>query len=464
MVTTNGARRRRSLDGPFRNRRTGGGAGARRAPRRHKTAACCRIACTLHKRARFRGTPAGRSHTMARRMRRLGLLAAVVAIPLALWAVLPIASSGRPRASAANLQDKIDAKRERGREEEGPRACAVHRHRVLLAPDRPLQGDIDTLQAPPGRASRPTSPTSAPSSSALQRRLRDERERLQRLRARLAGGARDARHPPRRDVQGRPARHGHGRARVPGLRGPPRAHRVHAPGLPPGHPDHDVVQGRQGRRRRDREAPRPPRAPPAGGHARRRAPPQRGRRDQGPARRPPHELRGRALDQERGARLHARRLASTSRATSGRSRRSRPRSRPRCSAPPAAAGRSAGLRAASSGRSTARSSRRSASAGAACTRASTSPRSAGTPIRAADSGKVVLLGWTGGYGNYTCIQHNASLSTCYAHQSSYSTSNGASVSKGQVIGPVGCTGHCFGDHLHFETRVNGSPVNPAGYL
>jgi peptidoglycan DL-endopeptidase CwlO len=89
---------------------------------------------------------------------------------------------------------------------------------------------------------------------------------------------------------------------------------------------------------------------------------------------------------------------------------------------------------------------------------------AGTPIRAADSGRVVLLGWTGGYGNYTCIAHGSSLSTCYAHQSSYATSNGASVSKGQVIGYIGCTGHCFGDHLHFETRVNGSPVDPMGYL
>src|SRR5215207_8427111 len=88
----------------------------------------------------------------------------------------------------------------------------------------------------------------------------------------------------------------------------------------------------------------------------------------------------------------------------------------------------------------------------------------GTPIRAAQSGRVVLLGWTGGYGNYTCIQHTGGLSTCYAHQSRYGTSNGASVSKGQVIGYVGCTGHCFGDHLHFETRINGSPVNPAGYL
>jgi murein DD-endopeptidase MepM/ murein hydrolase activator NlpD len=89
---------------------------------------------------------------------------------------------------------------------------------------------------------------------------------------------------------------------------------------------------------------------------------------------------------------------------------------------------------------------------------------AGTAIRAADSGRVVLMGWVGGYGNYTCIQHTGSLSSCYAHQSSFSTSNGVSVSQGQVIGSVGCTGHCFGDHLHFETRVDGSPVDPMGYL
>ncbi len=89
---------------------------------------------------------------------------------------------------------------------------------------------------------------------------------------------------------------------------------------------------------------------------------------------------------------------------------------------------------------------------------------AGAPIRAADSGSVVLLGWTGGCGNYTCISHGGALSTCYAHQSAYATSMGASVSKGQVIGSVGCTGHCFGDHLHFEVRVNGAPVDPMGYL
>ena len=88
----------------------------------------------------------------------------------------------------------------------------------------------------------------------------------------------------------------------------------------------------------------------------------------------------------------------------------------------------------------------------------------GTPIRAADSGRVVLAAWTGGYGNYTCIQHSGSLATCYGHQSRYGTSAGASVDRGQVMGYVGNTGHSFGAHLHFEVRVNGSPVDPMGYL
>src|SRR5215217_6521169 len=88
---------------------------------------------------------------------------------------------------------------------------------------------------------------------------------------------------------------------------------------------------------------------------------------------------------------------------------------------------------------------------------------AGTPIRAAAAGKVVLMqpeSASGGYGNFTCIQHTGALSTCYAHQSRFGTSVGASVSQGQVIGYVGCTGRCFGDHLHFETRINGAVVNP----
>jgi murein DD-endopeptidase MepM/ murein hydrolase activator NlpD len=88
----------------------------------------------------------------------------------------------------------------------------------------------------------------------------------------------------------------------------------------------------------------------------------------------------------------------------------------------------------------------------------------GTPIRAADSGKVAIAGVVGGYGNYTCINHGGNLSTCYGHQSRIGVSVGQSVSQGQVIGAVGNTGHSFGNHLHFEVRVGGSPVSPLGYL
>ena len=92
------------------------------------------------------------------------------------------------------------------------------------------------------------------------------------------------------------------------------------------------------------------------------------------------------------------------------------------------------------------------------------PLPEGTGLRAADSGTVAIAGWVGGYGNYTCIQHGGSLSTCYGHQSSISVSVGQSVSQGQVIGYSGNTGNSTGPHLHFEVRINGSPVDPLGYL
>jgi murein DD-endopeptidase MepM/ murein hydrolase activator NlpD len=88
----------------------------------------------------------------------------------------------------------------------------------------------------------------------------------------------------------------------------------------------------------------------------------------------------------------------------------------------------------------------------------------GTPIHAAASGRVIYAGWMDGYGNLVFIDHGRGLSTGYAHQSSIAVSNGQDVTQGQVIGYVGCTGHCFGPHLHFEVRVNGTPVDPLGYL
>jgi murein DD-endopeptidase MepM/ murein hydrolase activator NlpD len=89
--------------------------------------------------------------------------------------------------------------------------------------------------------------------------------------------------------------------------------------------------------------------------------------------------------------------------------------------------------------------------------------SSGTPIRAAKAGTIVLAAATGGYGNYTCIDHGGGLSSCYAHQSQFARTSGA-IGQGQVLGYVGCTGHCFGDHLHFEVRINGSATDPLGYL
>ena len=87
----------------------------------------------------------------------------------------------------------------------------------------------------------------------------------------------------------------------------------------------------------------------------------------------------------------------------------------------------------------------------------------GTPIRAAKAGTVISAGSNGGYGLAVVIDHGGGLSTLYAHMSSMGVSGG-SVSQGDVIGRVGCTGSCTGPHLHFETRVGGSPQNPMSYL
>ena len=92
---------------------------------------------------------------------------------------------------------------------------------------------------------------------------------------------------------------------------------------------------------------------------------------------------------------------------------------------------------------------------------------AGTPIRAAAGGTVALQqseAESGGYGNYTCIDHGGGLSTCYAHQSAFSVALGQSVSQGEVIGYTGCTGYCLGPHLHFEVRIYGEVTDPMGYL
>lgn len=88
----------------------------------------------------------------------------------------------------------------------------------------------------------------------------------------------------------------------------------------------------------------------------------------------------------------------------------------------------------------------------------------GDPIYAAQDGVVISAGWQGGYGQLTLIRHGDGVVTAYAHQSSIGVSKGQTVARGQFIGRIGTTGNVTGSHLHFETRVNGSAVNPRRYL
>ncbi|WP_350345055.1 peptidoglycan DD-metalloendopeptidase family protein [Proteinivorax tanatarense] len=89
--------------------------------------------------------------------------------------------------------------------------------------------------------------------------------------------------------------------------------------------------------------------------------------------------------------------------------------------------------------------------------------SAGTPILATANGVVASASYAGAYGNLIIIDHGYGYSTYYAHLSRISVRPGQTVGKGEVIGFMGRTGRATGNHLHYEVRVNGSPVNPASY-
>lgn len=88
----------------------------------------------------------------------------------------------------------------------------------------------------------------------------------------------------------------------------------------------------------------------------------------------------------------------------------------------------------------------------------------GTPIRAAGGGTVSYAGWLGGYGYLVVVEHGGGVATAYAHQQRIYASVGQTLAQGEVLGEVGSTGNSTGPHVHFEVRVNGTAVDPFGYL
>jgi murein DD-endopeptidase MepM/ murein hydrolase activator NlpD len=87
-----------------------------------------------------------------------------------------------------------------------------------------------------------------------------------------------------------------------------------------------------------------------------------------------------------------------------------------------------------------------------------------SPVRAPADGTVVQSGRNGGYGKTIEIRHEYGYTTLYGHLDERLVQDGESVTKGQLIGRVGSTGHSTGSHLHYEVRINGDAVNPWPYL
>jgi murein DD-endopeptidase MepM/ murein hydrolase activator NlpD len=88
----------------------------------------------------------------------------------------------------------------------------------------------------------------------------------------------------------------------------------------------------------------------------------------------------------------------------------------------------------------------------------------GTPIYAADSGKIEVAGWGTGYGNQIVINHGGGKKTRYAHLSQFLVKKGDVIDKGEIIGRMGSTGWSTGPHLHFEIIINGVKYNPLNYI
>jgi murein DD-endopeptidase MepM/ murein hydrolase activator NlpD len=92
------------------------------------------------------------------------------------------------------------------------------------------------------------------------------------------------------------------------------------------------------------------------------------------------------------------------------------------------------------------------------------PAPRGTPIYATADGVVGRAQVLGGYGNYVEIGHDNGIQTRYGHMTRFTVRSGQSVRKGDVIGYVGSTGRSTGNHLHYEVRIEGAPVNPMPFV
>ena len=411
---------------------------------------------------------------MARRMvSRLRVLIAVAAVPLLLWAVLPLVSHGDP--SPGQLQKKIDRKEAPDPVPPRARARADERHRRLHAPD----------QLAAGRHHAPADAGRCAIESDLERQAR---------RARAHPGA-PAPGAPAAGPAARAARRGtHGRwptAWSSSTRPTsPTSSRVilESDGFADllertefmervSAQDQRIIQRvrtREGRRDGHRPEARHARAAPAEAHRRDRAPPRPGGGGQEPARRQARRASSRRARPGSPRSPPRASAATSSRTTSAACAPSRRRSPRRCSRR---------RRRQRSGR--ARSSRGSgaliwpvngpitspfceARAWESCHPGIDIGVPTGTPIRAAASGKVVLLqgvGASGGYGNFTCIQHTASMSTCYAPPVAASRVDGRSrSSRARSSATSAAPAAASAPHLHFEVRINGHVVNPMNYL
>ena len=88
----------------------------------------------------------------------------------------------------------------------------------------------------------------------------------------------------------------------------------------------------------------------------------------------------------------------------------------------------------------------------------------GTPIFAAESGRVIFSGRMRGYGKVVIVKHAGRYRTVYAHASRLVVRKGEFVERGQKVAEVGSTGRSTGPHLHFEIRRSETPQNPMSYL